>query len=197
MSKIENKNSVLIDGIYKYISKNLKRSRFIHCINVSKTAVELAKIHKADITKAQIAALLHDCAKFMSYAEQIAFFKNRKKFRYFKDIAKNAPQLLHGFLAAVIAKEKFKINDRDILNAVANHTLGRFNMSALEKIIFIADSISADRKCLKSKIVRKIAAQNLQEAFIAVMRNKMQYCLDANKWICPISAQVWNYYVKN
>ncbi|MDR3049660.1 MAG: nicotinate-nucleotide adenylyltransferase [Elusimicrobiota bacterium] len=192
-----NDDRKLFDNIYDYLLEHLKKDRFIHSINVSKTAMELAGICKIDISKAQIAALLHDCAKYMTDKEQIEFFKNRKKFEGFDEIAKNAPQLIHGFSASVIAREIFKIKDKDILNAIANHTLGRFNMSLLEKIVFIADSISADRKCSNAKIIKKTVKSDLQKAFIAVMKNKMQYCLDNNKWICPISAAVWNYYVKN
>jgi predicted HD superfamily hydrolase involved in NAD metabolism len=197
MFKDSDKNAVLLKSIYDYISKKLDKERFIHSVNVSKEAINLAKIYKVSVFKAQIAALLHDCSKSGYAKEQVLFFKGRKKFGYFDIIAKNAPQLLHSFSGAIIAKERFKIKDKDILNAISNHTLGRENMSVLEKIIFISDCVSADRKCAKAKKIKKTALKDLDEAFRGALRNKIQYCLDTNKWICHKSLKVWNHYAKN
>ena len=43
---------------------------------------------------------------------------------------------------AIVAKDEYGIEDEDILNAIRFHTVGRPNMSLLEKIIYIADFIS-------------------------------------------------------
>ncbi|MDR3244440.1 MAG: hypothetical protein LBT79_06785, partial [Elusimicrobiota bacterium] len=63
MFKDSDKNTVLLKSIYDYISKKLDKERFVHCVNVSKEAIKLAKIYKVCVFKAQIAALLHDCSK--------------------------------------------------------------------------------------------------------------------------------------
>jgi nicotinate-nucleotide adenylyltransferase len=197
MFKDLDKETILLKSILAYISKELDKARFNHCISVSKEALKLAKIYNVPMHKAQIAALLHDCSKSKSVKEQLLFFKGRKKFPYLDDIAKNAPQLLHSFSGAIIAKEKFKIKDKDILNAIANHTLAGENMSVLEKIIFISDCVSDDRKYAIAKKIKKLAVKNLDKAFIAALKNKIQYCLDTDKWICFKSVKVWNYYAKN
>ncbi|MDR1952163.1 MAG: bis(5'-nucleosyl)-tetraphosphatase (symmetrical) YqeK [Elusimicrobiota bacterium] len=183
--------------ILKYLKKNLSKKRLEHCLNVSKLAVELAKKHNADPLKAEIAGLLHDCTKNKSDREQILFFKKRSKIKEFDLIAKNNPQLLHSYSAAIVSKEEFNIKDKDILNAVANHTLGNKNMSLLEKIIYVADSASFERECSNALSIRKLAKKNIERAFVEVMKNKIGYVLREEFWICPKCADVWNFYVKN
>ena len=51
----------LIPKLRTYIDEK----RFIHSLGVMETAAKLAKHYGADIKKAKIAGLLHDCAKCM------------------------------------------------------------------------------------------------------------------------------------
>jgi len=60
----------------------------------------------------------------------------------------NSPDLLHGHVAAGLARHKFGVTVGDILNAIRYHTTGRRNMSVLEKIIYIADCIEPNRQNL-------------------------------------------------
>ena len=59
---------------------------------------------------------------------------------------KRVPSLLHGKVGAIYAREKYGVEDKDILNAISYHTTARPGMSLLEKIIFIADYIEPSRK---------------------------------------------------
>lgn len=182
--------------ILNYLEKNLSCQRVKHCINVSKFSAALAKKHNANVQKAQIAGLIHDCAKNKSAKEQIALCSNKKKIKYFDLIAKNAPDLLHSYNSALIAEEIFNIKDKDILKAAANHTLGDENMSLLEKIIYIADAVSFERKCAHAAKMRKLAMIDFEAAFVEVMKNKIEYVLNTYKWICPKCIDVWNFYVQ-
>ena len=58
------------------------------------------------------------------------------------------------------------ITDADVINAIRYHTTGREGMSLLEKIVYIADFISADRNYKDVGVVRKLAAQSLEEAIL-------------------------------
>lgn len=50
-------------------------------------------------------------------------------------------KILHAPAGAVFARERFGIEDDEILSAIRWHTLGRVGMTDLEKIIFLADKI--------------------------------------------------------
>ena len=181
--------------IFDYLAGNLSPKRFEHSYNVSLFACELAEIYGADILSARLAGLLHDCAKFMTAKQMQVFFKNKKNMiSHFKEISGKSPELLHSFVAAEIVKTKFNIKNPDILNAVKNHTLGRKNMSLLEKILFVADAVSYDRKYKKAAAIRKLAKEDINKAFAAVLANKITYVINEGKWLCPLTIDTWNYY---
>jgi len=184
-------------NIFEYLSRNLSPKRFEHSYNVSKLAVELAARHGENILKAQTAALLHDCAKNMSGAELVKTCARAKiKVKYFDEIKINAPHLLHSHVSAYIAKKHFCIKDKNILAAIENHTLGRPGMSVLEKIIFIADFASLDRKHKHTSKIRKTAMVNLEEALIRVISDEIKYIAGKGMWLCMQSVDTWNYYAK-
>jgi len=123
--------------------------------------------HGTDVLKAQTAGLLH----------------GGKTFECFGSIIKFPSCLLHSFAGRIIAEEEFKMKDRDILNAIRNHTLGRKNMSVLEKIIFVADSVSPGRKC-------RHAEKNLDKAFLEVFVEKIKYVVVSSAHLCPQTADI-------
>ena len=55
----------MIDKLDEYLPEKRK----IHSINVSKSAVRLAKILGCDEKKAEIAGILHDTAKYVKYED--------------------------------------------------------------------------------------------------------------------------------
>ncbi|MDR3256461.1 MAG: bis(5'-nucleosyl)-tetraphosphatase (symmetrical) YqeK [Endomicrobium sp.] len=184
--------------IFDYLSKHLTPKRFKHSYNVAILAVELASKNNIDILKAQTAGLLHDCAKYMTDKELVNFLKGcNKSFKYFKEIVKFSPHLLHSFAGEIIAKKEFKIKDKNILNAIKNHTQGRENMSILEKIIFVADSVSNDRKWSHVRRLQNLAKQDLDKAFFEVLTKKIEYVIDRGIWLLPQTVDTWNWYVSN
>jgi len=124
------------------LKKSLGEKKYAHAIQTSQTAIKLAEIHGCDIKKAELAGLLHDCARSLDQEEQLEMLQETD----FATQLAEVPKILHGPCGSLIAKNKYKIDDIDILNAIANHTCGRPNMSLLEKIIFIADAIEPGRE---------------------------------------------------
>jgi predicted HD superfamily hydrolase involved in NAD metabolism len=191
-------NANLNKEIFRYLSLHLNPKRLEHSYNVANLAVFLAEKNGVNTLKAWRAGLLHDCAKPMTNKELITFFKNRKKnFKYFKEISANSPQLLHSFVGEVIAREHLKIKDNAVLKAIKNHTLGRENMSVLERLIFVSDSICLDRKWKHVGSLRKLAKEDLNKAFFEVLAQKIDYVVCNNGWICPKTIDTWNWYVSN
>jgi len=183
----------LEEKIFDYLSKHLSPKRFEHSYEVARLAVELAEIHGQNVLKAQTAGLLHDCAKYMSDKKLLKLLKGTKA-SYFLEIARRAPQLLHGYAAAAIAKKEFGIKDKSVLNAMANHTFARPGMDALEKIIFISDFAAYDRKYKSAARIRVIAKKNLDKAFIEAVKQKIKWVIEDGAWMCPMTTDVWNFY---
>jgi nicotinate-nucleotide adenylyltransferase len=191
-------NTDIDEEIFEYLSLHLNPKRLEHSYNVANLAVLLAEKNGVNALKAWLAGLLHDCAKSMTDKELVKFFKNRKKiFKYFKEISANSPHLLHSFAGEMIAREYFKIKDESVLKAIKYHTLGRENMSILERLIFVSDSISHDRKWKHAGALRELAKEDLNKAFFEVLVQKIAYVIRSTGWLCPQTIDTWNWYVSN
>lgn len=120
----------------------LKHKRIPHVLGTEQEAIRLAERYGADVRKARVAALLHDCTKKLDMPAQLALCQ-----RY--DIAldsleQTALKLLHAKTGAAVARSIFGV-DEEIYNAIWWHTTGHAGMTLLEKIIYLADYIEPSR----------------------------------------------------
>ena len=103
--------------------------------------------------------------------------------------------LLHAKVGAVYAKDKYGVEDEDILNAITYHTTGRPAMSLLEKIVFIADYIEPYRDpLLNLDEIRKIAYENLDQAIVMISENTLDYLKDIGVAIDTMTNETYEYY---
>ncbi len=188
-------NKNIEQKIYNYLSDNLKPERYNHVLAVNDLAIKLAESYKLDVVKVSVAALLHDCAKNMTLEENVKYIKkNNLKIKYADFVIKYLPQVLHSYIGADIAQKQFGIKDKEIINAIKNHTVGRVGMSEFEKVIFIADALSLDRKYKKTFVSKKIMFGDLDKTFKLVLQNKIKYVVSNFKVLHPDIIKIWNYY---
>ena len=182
--------------IFDYLYKYLNSERYEHTIQVYNFAVKLGNYYNENVYNIQIASLLHDCAKCMTLEESKNYiFLNKVKIKYYSFLLKFAPQVLHAYISEDIAKRKFNIKNKEVLNAIKYHTVGRVNMGNVEKIIFIADALSPDRK-FKINTPDNIIYKDLHQTFKFVLQNKIQYVVSNFKILDPDVINIWNYYNK-
>ena len=110
-----------------------------HSAAVANLAVKLAEQYGEDTNNARIAGILHDCVKYLGKDKITQLVKENHVDVFFHEM--QAPRTLHAPLGAFYAQTRFGITNEDMLNAIRFHTIGRKNMSLLEKIIFISDKI--------------------------------------------------------
>lgn len=185
---------------YKEIEKVLKEMlperRLEHSLNVSKCAVKLSEVYKCDKEKAEIAGIVHDCAKYFT-DEQIEDCV--RKFNIELDpLELNNIALSHSVIGSYVAKEVFNIDDEEIINAIKYHTTGRENMSLLEKIIYMADLIEEGRNFPRVEELRELTfSGKLEEALILSFNNTIKYVIDNNQLIHPRTVSARNYILRN
>ena len=161
-------------GYEKKLKKYLDKDRYIHTLGVMYTAAALAMAHDYDMEQAQMAGLLHDCAKCIPNKKKLKICK--KQNIGISSIEKNNPFLLHAKLGAYIAKEKYQIEDEEILSAIRWHTTGKEAMSELEKIVYIADYIEPGRnKAPRLSWIRKMAFEDLDEGMYYILKDSLSY----------------------
>lgn len=181
--------------IKEYLKKNLSIKRYEHTLGVEKSAIELANINGADLYKVKIAALAHDLAKEIPIEEQKRILQSRNI--EIDEISNLTPQVLHGFVSAVMLKEIFKVNDQEILNAVGYHSTGRKQMSLIEKIIYIADYIEPNRNYNGVEELRIVTRQNIDRGVLMGLNNTIKLLVERNGVIHPDTIDARNYLVLN
>lgn len=184
------------DYIRNWIKQRLSEERYLHSLGAEETARNLAERFHVDIEKAETAALLHDNAKCISYEDSLELIKENR-FDIPKDI-KNNKKLVHAYLGACLAEKELGIKDEEILNAIKHHTTGRPNMTALDKIVFLADKIEANTRDLdyREEVLTVLnQTGKLDEAVRLCVDRTIRSLLDRRLVINPITIEVWNYYI--
>lgn len=168
----------------------LTEKRFVHSLNVAESAKELAIIYGCDPEKAYTVGLIHDCCKDEPAGLQLSYMiENGVELSEWEI---NAPKLYHAMCGKVYALKEFGVTDEDMLNAVRYHTTGRKNMSLLEKIIFIADFISAERDYDGVEIMREKAKRSLDEAIVEGLSFTIKDLIDGEKIVHPDTLDAYN-----
>ena len=141
----------------------LKYKRIPHVLGTEQEAVRLAERYGADVRKAQVAALLHDCTKKLDMEQQLALCR-----RYgirLDELEQKALKLLHAKTGAAIARDVFGVDD-EIYRAIWWHTTGHANMTLLEKIIYLADYIEPSRDFPGVDKLRSVCYKDLDEGLL-------------------------------
>lgn len=170
--------------------------RLEHSYGVEYTAACLAMVHGADVEKARIAGLLHDCAKGLPTKDKLE--KARKHGLPISKYEEKNPDMLHAKLGAFYARYKYDVTDEEILDAICYHTTGRPNMSLLDKIIFVADYIEPNRRMLpEMEQIRKEAFLDLDQCVIHILKNTLDYLHNTTLEMDYMTQKTYDYYVVN
>lgn len=188
---------VYTDEIEQILKRELSKERYLHTLGVRDCAVELAKRYNLDIKKAELAGLLHDCAKCKTNDELKEIID-----KFLDDVDKNELKnykTLHAPVGAYYAKEKFNIEDNEILSAIRWHTLGRVNMTTFEKIIFLADKIEKNTRDLnyRNEIIKILndneGEKGLNLALLRCFIETVKSLAERRLYICKTTIDVYNW----
>ena len=175
------------------LRKELDFKRYEHTCGVAYTSAALAMRWDADVNKAYLAGLLHDCAKGMSDDDRLDICK--KKGIYVSEVEHDNPSLLHAKIGAYLAKTVYEIGDEDILSAITYHTTGRAEMTLLEKIVFSADYLEPNRNHdPELPMIRRMAFTDLDEAILKIYENTMRHLKNSTKVLDPTTEEAYRYY---
>jgi predicted HD superfamily hydrolase involved in NAD metabolism len=172
------------ENVLAWLSQRVPAARITHILGVEQTAGDLARHHGLDEAKARSAGLLHDLAKY--FKPQLLLQMAQKEGLELDSVLEAHPHLLHADAGAIVARDEFGIVDREILDAIANHTLGRPNMSQLSCAVFIADAIEPSRgNTAELKSLRETSWQNLYAAVWQTSDYSLKYLLETRCYIHP------------
>lgn len=175
------------------VKKQMHEKRYIHTIGVMETAIELARQYDVDENKAELAAIFHDYAKCRPIPEMEEIIKREN---LPKDLLQHNKELWHAPVGAYLVEKEVGITDRDILQAISYHTSGHENMTMLDKVIYVADYIEPGRKFPGVDEARKLARENLDEALLFALKRTIQFLMEKNQTIYPLTFQTYNAVIK-
>ncbi|CAT04764.1 nicotinate-nucleotide adenylyltransferase [Mesomycoplasma conjunctivae] len=166
------KNQLYIEDILSSFVNNGERLK--HCYNTAKFAAQIAAQHKEiDNHDAYLAGLLHDITKTWSEEKHRLFLKQQdypeEKLLFYQ---------LHQTSASLWLKNVYKLAKENIIEAIGCHTSLCENMSTLSKIVFVADKLAIGRKFEGVQKLRKLALENLDEAFKKLVQMSAEFHKD-------------------
>ncbi len=182
-----------IHKMQKKLKKYIDEARYMHTLGVMYTAASLAMCYGEDLARAQVAGLLHDSAKCIPNPKKLKLC--RQHGIPITEAEQRAPYLLHAKLGAYIAREKYHIQDPEILSAIECHTTGKPDMTLLEKIIFISDYIEPLRsKAANLAEIRELAFHDLDKAVYRTMQDTLHYLKEENASLDDQTVVAYQYY---
>ena len=164
------------------LKKALDSQRFRHTLGVAETAVRMAERFGADMEKADLAGMLHDCAKCMSLGEMQKAAKGEKP----DSLMKESKALLHALAGMCVARDVYNVTDPEVLSAIRWHTTGRAGMTQLEKIIYLADMLEPNRKPFPGlEELRDLCGKDLDKAMHLALRMSLEHVQTQGKELHP------------
>lgn len=174
----------------EYIRPHLKTSRYEHTVRVTDEAVKLARRYGADVHKAEIAAALHDYAKYKPLDLMQRWIQKERRLP--KDLLDYHHELWHGPVGALMLEKELGLFDAEVQSAITSHTTGKKHMSTLDKVVFLADYIEPARQFEGVHEVREIAETKLDEACALALKNTVIFLMSKERTVYPDTFHAYN-----
>jgi predicted HD superfamily hydrolase involved in NAD metabolism len=181
--------------VLAWLAENVPSSRINHILRVEQMAVEFAQHYQLDREKAATAGLMHDLAKYFPSKKllQMAEVAGLE----IDEVMVASPHLLHADVSAIVARETFGVQDEEVLQAIANHTLGRPGMSPLSCIVFLADTLEPGRgESAQLQALRKTSFENLERAVWLTCDYTFKFLLESPSLIHPRAIATRNWFLQ-
>ena len=172
------------------VKRHLTERRFYHSQCVAQEAAELARRYGADVEKARLCGILHDIMKDTPPEEQLKILEDSGII--LTKTQRHNRKLWHAMAGEAYLRTRLGIEDEEILGAVRCHTSGKGDMTLLEKVLFVADYISADRDYPGVGELRKTARRSLEEAMVEGIRFTVEELMGQNLPVAAESIHAYN-----
>jgi predicted HD superfamily hydrolase involved in NAD metabolism len=163
----------------------LSERRYGHTLRVADTAVDLAHVHGLDEYRARLSALIHDAAR---ETEPEEFLRLAEEWNLpIGEPERQSPKLLHGPVAAELARRELGVQDDEVLEAVRSHTTAKPGMGPLALTLYVADKIEPARDYPSVERLRELAREDLHVAATESLRRAIAHNEGRGKDVHPSS----------
>ena len=158
-----NYHNLSMDALEQVVVGLLKKNRVAHVLGCRDAAVELARQYGENETDAARAGLLHDVTKALDGPLQLTLCSEYGIL--LSKFSQENPKTLHALTGSLVAEQVFGENEA-VVSAIRYHTTGKPGMSRLEKILYLADYIEANRSFPGVDALREAAHRSLDEGML-------------------------------
>ncbi|OPA78366.1 HD domain-containing protein [Paenibacillus selenitireducens] len=172
------------EAIIEAVRSQMPAKRWDHTLGVMTTSVKLAEQYGGDPVRAELAAILHDVAKYwpIDRLERVVREQHMPAI-----LLEHDKQLWHAPVGAFVAENDFGITDPEVLDAIRYHTSGREQMTLMDKIVCLADYMEPGRDFPGVNNIRELAKHSLEEALIAGFDSTIELLVSKKKRIYPLT----------
>lgn len=191
--------SLTLEQVKSWVKPRISEKRFKHVEGVVEVARRLAPVAGCDTFLAELSAWLHDSCKdeksraLISTAEEAGLSLH--------PVERIHGKLLHGPVAAVTSEKELGVTNKEVLDAISQHTLGAVPMSPLAKVLYLADCLEPGRpKSYADPIWNALdlgGANNMDAAIVAASNIAIQSQISSGLPIHPTTVAVRNYYLSS
>ncbi len=175
----------------KIVFLNLYDKRYDHSLSVASHAKRLTRKNKYLLIskKAYLSGLVHDLFKYHDNTFMVNYILNNSNY------ALPPKAAMHGYVAEIWLKNEYGLKDKKILNSIRKHTIPDTKMSKLDKIIYVSDKISNDRKDKDVFHLRKMAYYDLDLTFEKIFKNQVTKLINNNIEIDDLTKKSYEKYI--
>ena len=181
----------LRQGVLKWLQQAVPERRLQPILRVETMALKLALHHGLPVESAQSAGLMHDLAKCFPPHKLLAIAKLEG---WRLDATEfECPHLLHAAVGAVMARNTFGIRDKQVLDAIANHTLGSPDMDAISSVVYLADPLESGRgDTPELNHLRELSYRDREAAVYETCVFSLKHLLENKRSIHPRTILTYN-----
>jgi len=170
-----------------FARERLSARRYGHTLRVADTAEDLARVHGIDPDRACLAGLLHDATRELSPDE---FLDLARSWRLpVGEPERESPKLLHGPVAAELARRELGLEDGQVLDAIREHTTGRPGMGPLSLVLYVADKVEPARDYPSVGRLRRLSREDLRGAAAESLRRSIAHNEERGRPTHPASIE--------
>ncbi len=160
------------------LRNNMSEKTFNHVVRTCLYAMKFRSELKLDFDEVFIATMLHDIAKN----------------RVLPKIEGVPDPVVHQYEGERIAREEFGIKNDNILKAIRTHTTGDANMSDLQKLVYVADTLEPYRDYDGVDILRQAVFDDFQKGFVKVVQHTYNHLISNGGEIDSLTKKCLEYY---
>lgn len=163
------------------VRADMSEKTFAHVSRTCLYAMRFRSVLRLTFEEVFLATVLHDIAKHRPLPEM-----------------KGVPApVVHQYEGARVAAAEYGITDENILAAIRTHTTGDENMTPLQKLVYLSDTLEPARDYLGVEELRRAVEEDFERGFLQVVRHTYDHLKESGGEIDALTEKCLEYYKHN